>query len=69
MFQKELSQAATPGDGCPLIQQVNGNFGSSDRGEGGIYEGQVSEKEVHGGRKCGAEGDGYDNEQIGQQGK
>jgi len=63
-----LNHAATPGDGCPLVQQVNGNFGGRDRGEGGNYEGQVSEKKVHRSQKCGAEGDGNDNEQIGQQG-
>ena len=68
MFQKELSHAATPGDGCPLIEQVNGNFGGGDRGEGGIYDSQVSEKEVHGSWECGAEGNGNDNEQIWQQG-
>ena len=46
--KKKLSQAATPGDGSPLVQKVNGNFRGGDRGQGGIYEGQVSEKEGHG---------------------
>ena len=62
MFQKDLSQAATPGDGSYLEQEVNGNFGGSNRGESSIYEGQVSEKEVHERWKCGAEGDGNSNE-------
>ena len=69
MFQKDLNQAATPGDGSPLVQQVNDEFGGGDRGEDAIYEGQVSEKEVHGSRKCGGEGDGDDNEQVGQHSK
>lgn len=30
---------------------------------------KLCEKEVHGSQKCGAEGDGNDNEQIGQHGK
>ena len=55
MLHKELSQAATPGDGSPLVQQAWDHFGGGDRGEGGIYEGQVIEKKVHGSRKCGAE--------------
>ena len=46
MFQKDLNQAATPGDGSPLVQQVSYQFGGCDRGEDAIYEGQVSEKEV-----------------------
>ena len=58
MFQKELNHVSTQGDGSPLVQEVNGNLGGSDRGEGGIYEGQVSEEEVHGNQKCGAERDG-----------
>ena len=56
-----MSQAATPGHGSPLVQQVSCQFGGGDRAEGGIYEGQVHEKEVHESRKCGAEGDGSDN--------
>ena len=35
VFQKELSHAATPGNGS-LVQELNGNFGGSDRGERGI---------------------------------
>ena len=61
-----MSQAATPGHGSPLVQQVNDEFGGGDRGEDAIYEGQVSEKEVHGSFwQCRAEWDGDDNEQIG----
>ena len=56
-----MSQAATPGHGSPLVQQVSCQFGGGDRAEGGIYEGQVHEKEVHESRKCGAEGDGLIN--------
>ena len=67
VFLKKLSQAAPPGDGCPLIQQVNSNFWGSARGEGGTYDSQVSEKEVHGSWKCGAEGNDNDNEQIFEQ--
>ena len=66
VLQKGLSQASSPGDGSPLVQQVNDHFGGGDRAEDAIYEGQVSEKEVHGNWKCGAEGDGDDNEQIGE---
>ena len=35
-LHKELSQAGTPGDGCPLVQQVNDEFGGGDRGQRGI---------------------------------
>ena len=66
VLYKELSQAATPGDGSPLVQQVSDQFGRGDRGEDGIYEGQMIEKEVHGSWKCGAEGDGDDDEQVGE---
>ena len=66
MLHKELSQAATPGDGSPLVQRVSDHFRGGEGCEGGIYEGQVSEKEVHGSKKCGAEEDGDANEQIGQ---
>ena len=69
VLHKELSQAATPGHGSPPMQQVSDHVGGGDTAEGGIYEGQVHEKEVHGSRKCGAEGDGDDNEQVGQHGK
>ena len=69
LFQKELSQAATPRDGSPLVQRVSDQFGGGDGSVGGIYEGQVSEKEVHGSWKCGAEGDDDDNEQTGQHSK
>ena len=70
VFEKKLSQAATPGDGSPLVQKVIGNFRGGDRGQGGIYEGQESEKEVHVSFwKCGAEWDGDGNEQIGHHGK
>ena len=63
---ERVEQAASPGDGSPLVQQVSDHFGGDDRGEDAVYEGQVSEKEVHGIRKCGTEGDGDDNEQVGQ---
>ena len=66
VFSEEV---ATLRDGSPLVQQVSDQFGGCDRGEDAIYEGQVSEKEVHGSWKCGAEGDGYDNEQVGQHSK
>ena len=36
VFQKDLSQAASPGDGSPLEQQVNDQFRRGDWGEGGI---------------------------------
>ena len=63
---ERVEQAASPGDGSPLVQQVSDHFGGGDRGEDAVYEGHVSEKEVHGIRKCGTEGDGDDNEQVGQ---
>ena len=69
LFQKELSQAATPGDSSPLVQWVSDQFRCGDGCVGDIYEGQVSEKEVHGSWKCGAEGDDDDNEQTGQHSK
>ena len=43
-----MSQGATPGDGSPLVQQVSDQFRGADRGEDGIYEGQVSEKKYMG---------------------
>ena len=52
-----------------LVKYVDGYYGCSDSGEGGLYEGQVSEKEVQGRWKCGAEGDGNDNKQISQYSK
>lgn len=69
MFHEELSQAAAQGDGSPLVQQVDDHFGGGHRGVGCIYKGQVCEKEIHGSQKCGAEGDGNNNEQIGQHSK
>ena len=69
VFQKILNQVATLRDGSPLVQQVSDQFGGCDRGEDAIYEGQVSEKEVHGSWKHGAQGDGGDDEKIGQNGE
>ena len=66
VFRKELSQAATQGDGSPLVQYVSDPFRGGDGCVGDICEGRVSEKEVYGSRKCGTEGDGNDNEQVGQ---
>ena len=62
MFHK----AATQRDGSPLVQQVSDQFKGGDGCVEDISQGQVSEKEVHGSRKCGAEGDGNDNKQVGQ---
>ena len=36
VFHKELTQAATPGNGSPLVQQVKSHFRGADGGQGGI---------------------------------
>lgn len=69
VLHKKLSQTASQGYCSPLVEEVNYHFGGGDGGVEGINEGQVSEKEVHGSWKGGAEGDGEDNEQISQHSK
>jgi hypothetical protein len=64
MEEENLCDATPQGYGFPFSQQVWDEFGSCSGGVADLHEGQVTEKEVHGGTKTSADYDNENNEEI-----
>lgn len=66
MFSKDLSHAATEGDGVLSRDQVKEQLGCYG-GRETIYHGQIGQEEVHGGTEGWAGEDGDGDEQVTRQ--
>lgn len=64
MFSKELSHAAIERYGVVFRDQVKDHFGCYGRRVETIYNGQIGQKNVHGGTQGWADEDGDRDEQV-----